>query len=135
MPRVSSLTYGCPARTDCSYKVSWLRRVSAFLFFSPRLTTIRNRVSEQCRLALSHFWESLLPTSSYSDGFVQPYIKRKAARRRHDYESGSNEREYFVCKMLPFVLFRKPLWGSLWEMSAKFRQLNRVGLRMDLTKS
>src|SRR5262245_2884896 len=79
--RVSSLTYGCPARMHLSCKVSWLLRISAFLSFLSPLTTTTNPVGEQCKPALSHFWESLFQASSYSNGFVQPWVRRKAAWR------------------------------------------------------
>src|SRR5215469_1752829 len=70
--RVSSLTYGCPARMHCSCKVSWLPRTAAFLSFLSPPTRTKNLIGEPCKPALSHFWQNLLPASSYSNGFVQP---------------------------------------------------------------
>src|SRR6266480_1980310 len=60
---------------DYSFKASSLPRTAAFLSFLSPLTTTKNPVGSPCKPALSRFWQNPLPTSSYSNGFVQPYVK------------------------------------------------------------
>jgi hypothetical protein len=44
----------------------------------------KESVDEPCKPVPSRFWLNLLTTSSYFNGFVQPYVKMKAPRRGHD---------------------------------------------------
>jgi FixJ family two-component response regulator len=62
-----------------------LPRTAELPLFSSPPTTTKNRVGEPCKPALSRFWQNLLATSTYFNGFVRRYVRRKAALRRGDH--------------------------------------------------
>src|ERR1700740_408411 len=68
-----------------SCKASWLPRAAELPLFSSPPTTIRNRAGEPCKRGRCPFWENLLATSSYCNGFIQPCVTRKAGRRQRNH--------------------------------------------------